>query len=304
MSTLPTSGLAADVLSGDCPCMECGYNLRGLTPAGNCPECNKSIAESVAANARIVWSKDELRGFRMAVTVLAVVGIASVLEGIFFRPIWRVLIEFLHVPARLVLSGYQILSGLEQLISILATGYLIRRKKFRDRWDRWAILAVWLSIAAIIAQQTQSLFFSLLFPLGYGSVTRFLCDVSTHTIVTCCTVVMYWFVYRILEEMAARMKGRFLAAESRWIRRIYCPLLMLEWGAFIVMRLATRPWISQWTFYAPGGSMSRAFSQSLILAMSIVQYLGMALAGPYLVFFQIRFRFLMSRQIASTEGPQ
>jgi hypothetical protein len=34
-------------LEQDIPCMECGYNLRGLDSSGRCPECGKSAAASV-----------------------------------------------------------------------------------------------------------------------------------------------------------------------------------------------------------------------------------------------------------------
>ena len=34
-------------------CAGCDYALRGLDPAGRCPECNHAIAESIAAHAAL-----------------------------------------------------------------------------------------------------------------------------------------------------------------------------------------------------------------------------------------------------------
>ena len=272
-------------------------------PAGNCPECNRSIAESVAANARFVWNKDELRGLRTAVTVLAIMGIVGVAHGMLFRPIWWVFVDFLHVRSMVVARGFQVENSLEELIVALAVGYLIRHKKFRDRWDGAARLAVRLAIVAIVAFQAQSFFFGLLFPSGYRSVATFLCEISAYTLATFSTVAMYWFLFRAFEEMAVRMRSGLLAVESGWIRRIYCPLLILEFGAFLVRFIVTRPWLSQWTFYVPGQRPSAAIVQSIVLILSIVQILGMAVAGLYLIFFQIRFRFLLSRLIAASDAP-
>ncbi len=44
----PVQGLARD-LRGDLPCGRCGYNLRGLTVRGNCPECGLPIPATLLA---------------------------------------------------------------------------------------------------------------------------------------------------------------------------------------------------------------------------------------------------------------
>jgi hypothetical protein len=42
-----TQGTAAAPIGADRACMKCGYNLRGLDPAGRCPECGVAVAESL-----------------------------------------------------------------------------------------------------------------------------------------------------------------------------------------------------------------------------------------------------------------
>jgi acyl carrier protein len=40
----PVLPMAAGVIAGDVACLACGYNLRGLPPFGNCPECGTPAA--------------------------------------------------------------------------------------------------------------------------------------------------------------------------------------------------------------------------------------------------------------------
>src|SRR5687768_11722668 len=37
-------------LTQDVPCHRCGYNLRGLTPPGGCPECGRDLRDSIHAH--------------------------------------------------------------------------------------------------------------------------------------------------------------------------------------------------------------------------------------------------------------
>lgn len=48
----PMGKMAADdqTLDVDVHCHQCGYNLRGLSEPGRCPECGTPIAESTRSN--------------------------------------------------------------------------------------------------------------------------------------------------------------------------------------------------------------------------------------------------------------
>lgn len=40
------------LISQDCPCPGCGYNVRGLTPQDSCPECHRPVAQALN---RVHW---------------------------------------------------------------------------------------------------------------------------------------------------------------------------------------------------------------------------------------------------------
>ena len=59
---------AANTLSADMMCLSCGYNLRGLTHKGNCPECGLEIERTIIA--RQGMTKRELAALAFRITAL------------------------------------------------------------------------------------------------------------------------------------------------------------------------------------------------------------------------------------------
>src|SRR5687767_5429673 len=41
------TAIAEDIIASDIPCRRCGYNLRGLSEAGLCPECGTAVGLSI-----------------------------------------------------------------------------------------------------------------------------------------------------------------------------------------------------------------------------------------------------------------
>ncbi|MFN0137671.1 MAG: hypothetical protein ACKVS9_16320 [Phycisphaerae bacterium] len=56
------------IVSGDCPCRRCGYNLRGLHGDNRCPECGTAIGLSVLGDllrfADVAWLRQLILGLR------------------------------------------------------------------------------------------------------------------------------------------------------------------------------------------------------------------------------------------------
>jgi hypothetical protein len=44
----PALPISDELIDEDMPCLRCSYNLRGLKPVGQCPECGARIEKTVA----------------------------------------------------------------------------------------------------------------------------------------------------------------------------------------------------------------------------------------------------------------
>jgi hypothetical protein len=66
-------------IQDDVPCASCGYNLRGLSPGGKCPECG----DSIRAALRFRWMqrpenrRRQRQGLAMQITAIALAGLGS-----------------------------------------------------------------------------------------------------------------------------------------------------------------------------------------------------------------------------------
>ena len=68
-----TASEASPQVTDELPCAGCGYFVRGLDPAGNCPECNHPIAASVEAQ-KLLPTRRALRALRRgSVSMLVVI---------------------------------------------------------------------------------------------------------------------------------------------------------------------------------------------------------------------------------------
>lgn len=87
------------VIERDLVCIQCGYNLRGLAPQQNCPECGGAIERSIAFWREPILTARAARHFVAGVTLLelaAIVSFGSILlpPGSWFdwlksMPVWR-----------------------------------------------------------------------------------------------------------------------------------------------------------------------------------------------------------------------
>ncbi len=89
----PVDGSGA--LAADVPCLGCQYNLRGLPPTANCPECGAAVERSISPPALRCaapeWLKRVSEGLLVLCTMPAAVLIPLVLGGLTNEPIFAVL---------------------------------------------------------------------------------------------------------------------------------------------------------------------------------------------------------------------
>jgi hypothetical protein len=89
--TQETSETAALTVQSDITCNHCGYNLRGLFPEGNCPECGESIARSLRGNLLRFADPRWLRRVHLGLGVIFyTVVIGYILQNVaaFFLTMW------------------------------------------------------------------------------------------------------------------------------------------------------------------------------------------------------------------------
>lgn len=74
---------AAAAIGMDTPCIHCGYNLRGLTADGMCPECGKLIGDSLRGDLLRFANANWLRKVRLGIALhLWSIGLGIVLGAI------------------------------------------------------------------------------------------------------------------------------------------------------------------------------------------------------------------------------
>jgi hypothetical protein len=67
------------VVTSDLPCAHCGYNLRGLNRNGCCPECGRSVDESIEPTEPVWYSSAQVRWARLVLVGVALLVIGSVM---------------------------------------------------------------------------------------------------------------------------------------------------------------------------------------------------------------------------------
>ncbi len=106
--TLPVDEVpsAGSALADDRPCLQCGYNLRGLSPAGACPECGTPVQRSLLGNLLVYSSREYVRqlviGVRLiwwSITIAILLGIGGALLGFMLSAAVGGAASFGHVVA-------------------------------------------------------------------------------------------------------------------------------------------------------------------------------------------------------------
>src|SRR5258706_15986243 len=88
---MPLVLVKSDPKAREKPCLRCGYSLRKIMDARNCPECGLSVWVSLNQNDSLDWSRPEwLRGISLAALVMAAAqGLGLLMAGVLAgAPFW------------------------------------------------------------------------------------------------------------------------------------------------------------------------------------------------------------------------
>ncbi len=98
-ATLTVALDSAGRVAEDVRCRSCGYNLRGISPEGRCPECQTEVGRSIRAGVLRDCDRNWIRQLAGGVSWI----IGSILLGVFLLLVWRFVGRVLAITPRLVI---------------------------------------------------------------------------------------------------------------------------------------------------------------------------------------------------------
>jgi hypothetical protein len=256
----------AGAIAGDLPCRQCGYNLRGLRPHGQCPECAGAVGLSLRGDrlcfADPVWVRRLARGARWALWGL--VGALSY-YGALFVPILPKAIGYLWVFALLTtlasLRGAWLLTARESRTFGPPAATAIRR-------------TVRIALAIDFVGQ---LIWTTRWLIGAGSAFSFL-------------LIPIWFAVVVgefaklvvLERLARRLADAKLTRRFRFLRWAYPGAIMastmLNVSMWLILGRGAGSASGWWTAYAATSGCTR----SVRIAFGIVYVISLWRIGSAL----------------------
>src|SRR3954451_20694689 len=112
---MPLVLVKSDPKAREKPCLRCGYSLRKLLDARNCPECGLSVWVSLNQNDSLDWSRpDWLRGIALGAFIMAgAEALGLLMAGLVVMPwmwgwhasAWVVAVYLIALGAGMVLLG-------------------------------------------------------------------------------------------------------------------------------------------------------------------------------------------------------
>src|SRR5262245_16191872 len=113
-SPAPCASGEAALLEEDAACLGCGYNLRGLTIGGVCPECAEPVVRSLALEPSLVTVISGLNRLAWSARLLILALFAFLILGAIALPVALCAFVPLLVSIVVSVSGWWRVTGMEQ----------------------------------------------------------------------------------------------------------------------------------------------------------------------------------------------
>jgi hypothetical protein len=274
-----------DLIDSDWQCMDCGYNLRGLSATGNCPECNQSTDYSLQcrplSHADRRWLKRIQLGFSLLLLMmlyeLAVP--FSVYEEIASKMSWY---------ARQDLDASDISRIMWPLLLLPAARLFRKPERFEDRreWPvRFLLPVLLIHLAVAVAMPVLRL-------LHYADLLS-ASLLLMFGLETCFSPIEFWLVISVALRISARIPTNPMHWESTWFRRVFCTLLALDSADWMLVMVAS---IIRMHHHPARGEFALPEPWGLPMSnVSTVVHFALMPMWFYLVVFLLRFKIVVRR---------
>jgi hypothetical protein len=246
MSDVPIAqpvAVAEAVIGDDTPCVNCGYNLRGLVPSGLCPECGSPISRSVYGDFLRYADPAWLTKLRQGVTLILWNMLIALCLGI-CGGIGAILMG--RVGPLLTIAVQCVAGALEILAIWLLTAQEPRTSLNEDPMT-WRKALRFCTVVTIIGQ--------LLTQLGFTAGVGLWLTVAGHTI-SLAGIVAYIGKFIYLRRFALRVPDARLARSTRIVM---WGMVITQTAAIVIGIVAILVfWLAGPGFAAfPGGAATR-----------------------------------------------
>lgn len=216
----------------DLPCTSCGYNLRGLSQAGRCPECGQPIDQSLRGDLLRYTSLHWLKSVRSGIDWIFVALALAVAVSAFH------VLRFLYGPAGIwmFISLLMVMEGVPRLLAIWLITSPEPRVSFAEQQVNWR----W--VVRVCAAMSLALLMLIHIDVWRWSVAQHrvpLLMVFTMSSVAGFVAIFGYFAYA--EKLAKRVPDLRLAKSTRIVKWILAGLQTIGLLVPLILTLVILP---------------------------------------------------------------
>jgi len=116
----PIPGETSFVVTGESPCLACGYNLKGLSTFGRCPECGASVERSLRGNLLRFADPDYVKRLHLGAIIVVLSAGIPLVAGVIVI-VWQIVfMQFLG--ARAAGMGSEAMRLLAPILEFVGSG--------------------------------------------------------------------------------------------------------------------------------------------------------------------------------------